>query len=112
MKRVNIYVNQISQFLQRHRILNFAFNLMVAFMASIFITSAASALPWESPLQQVRQSISGPVAMGISIIAIVAAGATLIWGGEINGFARTMVFIVLVVSVIVGANSIIGIFAG
>lgn len=112
MKRVNIYVNQISQFLQRHRILNFAFNLMVAFVASIFITSAAIALPWESPLQQVRQSISGPVAMGISIIAIVAAGATLIWGGEINGFARTMVFIVLVVSVIVGANSIIGIFAG
>ena len=50
--------------------------------------------------------------MGISIIAIVAAGAILIWGGEINGFARTMVFIVLVVSVIVGANSIIGIFAG
>lgn len=112
MKRVNIYVNQISQFLQKHRMLNIAMNFLIGFIATIFIVGAAYALPWESPLQQVRQSISGPVAMGISIIAIVAAGATLIWGGEINGFARTMVFIVLVVSVIVGANSIIGIFAG
>jgi type IV secretion system protein VirB2 len=94
------------------RILQFAFNLMIAFIASMLIASTANALPWESPLQQVRQSISGPVATGISVIAIVAAGATLIWGGEITGFARTMVFIVLVVAVIVGANSIIGIFAG
>lgn len=94
------------------RILQFAFNLMIAFIASMFIASTANALPWESPLQQVRQSISGPVATGVSVIAIVAAGATLIWGGEITGFARTMVFIVLVVAVIVGANSIIGIFAG
>lgn len=94
------------------RILQFAFNVLIAFIASMFIAGAANALPWESPLQQVRQSISGPVATGISVIAIVAAGATLIWGGEITGFARTMVFIVLVVAVIVGANSIIGIFAG
>ncbi|MCA0373623.1 MAG: TrbC/VirB2 family protein [Proteobacteria bacterium] len=98
--------------ISKPRILQFAFNLMIAFIASIFIASTANALPWESPLQQVRQSISGPVATGISVIAIVAAGATLIWGGEISGFARTMVFIVLVVAVIVGANSIIGIFAG
>ena len=111
MKRVSIYVNQVSKYLNQHRILNFAFNFLIAFIASLFIANTANALPWESPLQQIRQSISGPVAMGISIIAIVAAGATLIWGGEINGFARTMVFIVLVISVIVGANSIISIFA-
>lgn len=112
MKRVNISIKHFNKFLQKHRIINFSFNLLIAFIASIFVASTANALPWESPLQQIRQSISGPVAMGISIIAIVAAGSTLIWGGEINGFARTMVFIVLVVSVIVGANSIISIFAG
>lgn len=112
MKKVNIYAKQFFENIKQHRILNFTLQLMMAFIATLFIASSAYALPWESPLQQVRQSISGPVATGVSIIAIVAAGATLIWGGEITGFARTMVFIVLVVSVIVGANSIIGIFAG
>ena len=35
---------------------------------------------WETPLQKVVQSITGPVAFSISVIGIVVAGAMLIWG--------------------------------
>jgi type IV secretion system protein VirB2 len=51
---------------------------------------------WETPLQKVVQSITGPVAFSISVIGIVVAGAMLIWGGEINEFARKLVIALIV----------------
>ena len=57
-------------------------------------------LPWEAPLTLVQTSMSGPVAYAISIIAIVAAGATLVWGGEISEFTRRIIFVVLVIALI------------
>lgn len=63
-------------------------------------------LPWETPLQTVMQSMDGPVAYAVSIIAIFAAGATLIWGGEISEFTRRIIFVVLVISLIALATSV------
>jgi type IV secretion system protein VirB2 len=64
------------------------------------------AMPWESPLSKIQDSITGPVAMGISLLAIVAAGAGLVFGGEISGFIKTIIYIVLVIALIVAASSI------
>lgn len=69
--------------------------------------SSSGNLPWESPLKSLRDSFSGPVAFAISLIGIVVCGAMLIWGGEINEFARRMIMVVLVVAVIVLANSVL-----
>lgn len=52
-------------------------------------------LPYESWLKNLRQSITGPVAFSISMIGIVVAGGVLIFGGELNAFFRTLIFIVL-----------------
>ncbi len=43
---------------------------------SLLITQTASAqgLPWEGPLQTIEQSISGPVARALAILAIVITG--------------------------------------
>lgn len=71
------------------------------------LAHAASAggggMPWESPLQKLVDSLTGPVAIGISILCILGAGLALAFGGEITGFVRTMIVIVLVVAVIVFA---------
>jgi type IV secretion system protein VirB2 len=57
--------------------------------------------------------MTGPVAFGISIIAIIGAGAGIIFGGaDMNGFFRTMIFIVLVLALIVGANNILSTLFG
>jgi type IV secretion system protein VirB2 len=37
-------------------------------------TTGGTAMPWETPLQSVADSISGPVAKAIGIIAIVITG--------------------------------------
>jgi type IV secretion system protein VirB2 len=70
------------------------------------------ALPFEGPLAKLTKSLSGPVAFGISLVGIIAAGAVLIFGGEMSGFLRTLVFLVLVIAVIVNAKGLIGIMAG
>lgn len=67
----------------------------------------AGALPYDSFLEKLKDSISGPFAGAVSLIGIVVAGAVLIFGGDLNGFFRSLVFLVLVISVIVSGSSII-----
>ncbi|EPW5305632.1 TrbC/VirB2 family protein [Escherichia coli] len=64
-------------------------------------------LPWEGPLDKLKQSISGPVAFVIALLGIIACGATLIWGGEVSEFTRRIIYVVLVVCVIVFANTLL-----
>lgn len=64
-------------------------------------------LPWEGPLAKLRQSISGPVAFAIALLGIIGCGATLIWGGEVSEFVRRIIYVVMVVCVIVFANSLL-----
>ena len=66
------------------------------------------ALPYESWLTNLRNSVTGPVAFALSIIGIVVAGGILIFGGELNGFFRTVIFIVLVMALLVGAQNMMG----
>jgi type IV secretion system protein VirB2 len=69
-------------------------------------------LPYEGWLDKLRQSVTGPVAFAVAIIGIVVAGAVLIFGGELNGFFRTLVFIVLVMALIIGAQNMMSTFFG
>jgi type IV secretion system protein TrbC len=88
-------------------------NIMFAAFILAFLASQAAAstgggsLPWETPLQTIATSITGPVAYAISLIGIVVAGAMLVWGGEINEFARRMIMLVLVISLIVFATQVL-----
>ena len=73
--------------------------------------SAGGGLPYEAWLTKLQQSMTGPVAFSVSLIGIVGAGGVLIFGGELNAFLRTLVFIVLVMALLVGANTMMsGIF--
>ena len=72
---------------------------------------AGGGLPYEAWLTKLQQSMTGPVAFSVSLIGIVGAGGVLIFGGELNAFLRTLVFIVLVMALLVGANTMMsGIF--
>jgi len=88
--------------------------------AMLFLTSQnvfASAgtggqLPYESWLANLRNSVTGPVAFALSIVGIVIAGGILIFGGDLNGFFRTLIFLVLVMAFLVGAQNIMSNFFG
>ncbi|CAG0911775.1 unnamed protein product, partial [Cyprideis torosa] len=66
---------------------------------------AGGGLPWEAPLQTVVNSLTGPVALSIGLLGLFAAGGTLIFGGELTGFAKTVSWIFLAVALMVlGVN--------
>jgi len=75
---------------------------------------AIGILPWEGPLQRLRDAIQGPVAFSIALLGIIACGATLIWGGEVSEFTRRIVYVVLVICLIVFASQMLegGLFQG
>lgn len=64
-------------------------------------------LPWEGPIDRIVQSISGPVAFGVSMLGIIGCGFTLIWGGEVSEFLRRLMYLVLVVCLIVFARNLL-----
>ena len=61
-------------------------------------------MPWEQPLQQVLQSVEGPVAKIIAVIIIVTTGLTLAVGDTCGGFRR-LVLIIFGLSIAFAASS-------
>ncbi len=86
--------------------------LSMAFEPVMAAEGTGGSLPYESWLTNLRNSVTGPVAFTLSIIGIVIAGGVLIFGGELNGFFRTMIFIVLVMALIIGAQNMMINFFG
>jgi len=90
----------------------YLFTLMLLLCPLILADSAFASvggggqLPYESWLVNLRSSVTGPVAFTLSIVGIVVAGGILIFGGELNAFFRTLIFIVLVMALLIGANNI------
>jgi type IV secretion system protein VirB2 len=71
----------------------------------VLATTTGGGLPYEADLEKARNSFSGPVAMTFAIGGIVGAGATLIWGSEMNGFLRTVIYLLCVLSFVLGVSS-------
>lgn len=67
----------------------------------------ADDLPWDTGIKKIRENLTGPVASGLSLIGLIAAGATLIFGGEISGFLKSLIYMVLVISLIIAGNAFI-----
>ena len=84
----------------------FLFALLFSVENAHAAVGAGGALPYETWLINLRNSVTGPVAFTLSIVGIVVAGGILIFGGELNAFFRTLIFIVLVMALLVGANNI------
>jgi type IV secretion system protein TrbC len=79
--------------------------------AAAHAATGGGGLPWETPLQTLSNSISGPVAYGLSLIGLVVSGSVLIFmGGELNHFARTVVQVVLVISFIIAGKNTMSTF--
>lgn len=75
--------------------------------AAAFVAPAwavGSNMPWEQPLNQILQSVEGPVAKIIAVIIIITTGLTLAFGDTSGGFRR-LVQIVFGLSIAFAASS-------
>ena len=66
--------------------------------------AAGSNMTWEQPLQQILQSIEGPVSKIVAVIIIIVTGLTLAFGDSTGGFRR-LIQIVFGLSIAFAASS-------
>ena len=76
--------------------------LSLAFAPAAY--ASGSSMPWETPLNQILQSVQGPVAKIISVIIITVTGLTLAFGDTSGGFRR-LIQIVFGLSIAFAASS-------
>ncbi len=72
--------------------------------ASVPAWAAGSNMPWEQPLNQILQSVEGPVAKILAVIIIITTGLTLAFGDTSGGFRR-LIQIVFGLSIAFAASS-------
>ena len=68
------------------------------------VLAAGSNMPWEQPLQQILDSVQGPVAKIIAVLIIVGTGLALAFG-ETSGGMRRLIQIVFGLSIAFAAAS-------
>ena len=68
------------------------------------VSAAGSNMPWEQPLNQILQSVEGPVAKIIAVIIIIVTGLSLAFGDTSGGFRR-LIQIVFGLSIAFAASS-------
>ena len=73
-------------------------------LAATSAFAAGSNMPWEQPLQQILQSIEGPVSKIVAVIIIIVTGLTLAFGDTAGGFRR-LIQIVFGLSIAFAASS-------
>ena len=66
--------------------------------------AAGSGMPWEAPLEQVVDSLTGPVARAAAVIAIIISGIGIIFG-EGGGGIRKLAFVGMGIAVMFAAVS-------
>jgi type IV secretion system protein TrbC len=66
--------------------------------------AAGSNMPWEQPLNQILQSIQGPVSKIMAVIIIIVTGLSLAFGDTSGGFRR-LIQIVFGLSIAFAASS-------
>jgi type IV secretion system protein TrbC len=70
----------------------------IAVLATVLIYGAASApvyaagsnMPWEGPLQNILDSVQGPVARIFAVLIIIITGLTLAFGDTSGGFRKLL----------------------
>jgi len=64
--------------------------IFVVMAVSSNVLASGSGMPWETPLNQILTSITGPVARVLGAIAIAATGLALAFGEGGHGFRKIL----------------------
>jgi len=75
-----------------------------ALLVPVAAQAAGSGMPWEEPLQQVLESVQGPVAKIVAVLIIISTGLALAFGETSGGF-RKLIQIVFGLSIAFAASS-------
>lgn len=81
------------------------FPLFAIAMLQPALASTGGGLPWDTPLQTLQNDLTGPVATAVSVLALFAAGAALVFGEELGHFVRRALLLVVAIAFLVLGNN-------
>jgi len=84
---------------------------LMTFWCFASIAHAQEQLPWQGPLEAIANSLTGPVAKAIGVVALAASGGMLAFGGELSDFTKRIMMVVLALSVMLLAQNFMNLFA-
>jgi len=88
----------------RDRRLASALSLALALGMSARAYASGTGMPWETPLQNILDSVQGPVAKIVAVLIIISTGLALAFGETSGGF-RKLIQIVFGLSIAFAASS-------
>lgn len=92
-------------------LLVFCLLVLVAVADSALASTGAQGFEYEDALEKFADSITGPVAFFVAIIAMAASGFGIVFGGELTGWIKIACGIICMVGFIVfSANIFQGLF--
>ena len=65
-------------------------------------------MPWDTPLTRIRDSLTGPTAVALGLIGFFVFAAAMVFGGEMPDFARRLVMVAMIVSVMLAGTGFLG----
>ena len=89
---------------RKSSILWLALAILATQLVAVPAYAAGSGMPWESPLEQILTSLSGPVARVIGVAAIIVTGLGIAFG-EGGGGMRKMLWVVFGLTIAFSATS-------
>jgi type IV secretory pathway VirB2 component (pilin) len=101
-------MNRIARYRKVIQYVPIAAMLIVTATAPAFANTAngiqPTGLPWETPLTTIQNSLTGPVAVAISVIALFAAGAGLVFGDEMSNFVKRVLIGVMALALLIAGS--------
>ncbi len=97
---------RITRNMPRQQMLMFGALLLLLFLIPM---DAMAAMPWEGPLDNFVESLRGPVARGLAIVAFVLAGLMLAFG-ETKGAFTLVLKVIFGVSLALMATQWVAVF--
>ena len=86
------------------------------FAAAVFVGNAFAgtgpSMPWDDGLDKLVKNLTGKTALAIGVLAMFAAAAALVFGGEMSEFTRRIILMILAVALMVSGASLLNIFFG
>lgn len=86
--------------------------LFFCYTHSSYALTTGGGLPFDDWLTKLKNSMTGPFAFTAAILGLIGAGSALIFGGEINGFLKSIIFMILVLSLLVTAENFLSVVTG
>ena len=83
------------------------FTLMFMLLTSGLAYANNTALPFESALDTIANSLSGPIAMAIGVAAFAVAGIAYVFAPDMNGIVKGLMGLCVALGIIFGGKAMI-----